>query len=179
MNNLRNRICQYGAYILLLLWAIACFAFFQKGYHYHFFYQEQNQLFLGSSDYLATYFQKPAWLACMAGDFLTQFYYYLFAGPAILTITLLILGDLCRRALQTAGIKSRPVTCTLAIIMMTIEALFSLHYNYRLCSIIAFAGGAGMFWVSTKCLTWIRKKIRHIEKHHEWHLMLVGIGIAH
>lgn len=179
MNKLKNRICQYGTYILILLWAIACFAFFQKWYHYHFFYQEQNQLFLWSPDYLATYFQKPAWLACMVGDFLTQFYYYLFAGPTILTITLLILGDLCRRSLQTAGIKSRPVTYIIAIIMMTIEALFSLHYEYRLSSIIAFAGGAGAFWTSTLWLTWIRKTIRHIEKHHEWHLMLGGIGIAH
>ncbi len=40
MNNLRNLITKYGAHLLILLVAIACFAFFQGWYHYHFFYQE-------------------------------------------------------------------------------------------------------------------------------------------
>ena len=65
---------------IILLWGLVCWLFFQFFYSYHFFYQEQNQLFLFSGDYLVTYFQKPAWAACMAGDFLTQFYYYRFAS---------------------------------------------------------------------------------------------------
>ncbi len=40
MNNLRNLITKYGAHLLILLVAIACFVFFQGWYHYHFFYQE-------------------------------------------------------------------------------------------------------------------------------------------
>ncbi len=43
------------------------------------FTQEQNQLFLFSWDYITTYLDKPGWLACLAGDFLTQFYYYRYA----------------------------------------------------------------------------------------------------
>lgn len=179
MNNPKNRIPQYASYILILLWGIACFAFFQGWYHYHFFYQEQNQLFLWSSDYLSTYFSKPAWFACMSGDFLTQFYYYLFAGPVILTVSLLILGDLCRRSLQKAGIQSNPLTTGIAIIIMTIEALFSLHYDYRLSSIIAFAGGAGTFLVSTFILTRCRKWVSKTEKRHEKHIMIAGIGLPH
>lgn len=179
MSNLRNRITQYASYILILLWAVACFAFFQGWYHYHFFYQEQNQLFLWSPDYLATYFSKPAWLACMVGDFLTQFYYYLFAGPIILTLSLLLLGDLCRRALQTAGITSQSLAIGIALIMMTIEALFSLHYDYRLSSILAFAGGAGTFWISTLVLTWLRKAESRLEKRHESHIMFLGLGLPH
>ena len=79
-----NKVGLYYPYVLILAWGIGCFAFYQCLYHYHFFYQEQNQIFLFSTGYLWTYFQKPAWLACMAGDFLTQFYYYLYLGPAIL-----------------------------------------------------------------------------------------------
>ena len=179
MSNLKNRICQYGAYILILLWATACFAFFQGWYHYHFFYQEQNQLFLGSVDYLATYFSKPAWLACMAGDIITQFYYYLFAGPAILTFILLILGYICRRALQTAGITNQFLITAIAISMMTIEALFSLHYDYRLSSVLAFIGGTGTFWTSTILLTWVRKRIGTWEKYRESHITLLGLTLPH
>ena len=179
MNNPKSRIAQYASYILILLWGIACFAFFQGWYHYHFFYQEQNQLFLWSADYLSTYFGKPAWLACMLGDFLTQYYYYLFAGPIILTLSLLLMGDLCRRALQKAGITSHSLTTSVAILMMTIEALFSLHYDYRLSSILAFAGGAGIFWISTILLTKVRKWVSKIEKHHETHIMIAGLGIQH
>lgn len=179
MDNLKNLIAKHGAYALTLLWAIACYAFFQEWYHYHFFYQEQNQLFLWAPDYIATYFTQPAWLACLVGDFLTQFYYYLYAGPAILTLTLLLLSDQCRRALQTAGITSSPVSYTIAFIVMVIEALFSLHYDYRLSSILAFSGGASIFWLSTLCLTCIRKHIRKLEKRQERHYMLGGMNIAH
>lgn len=179
MNNPKNRIAQYASYILIILWGIACFAFFQGWYHYHFFYQEQNQLFLWSADYLSTYLDKPAWLACMLGDFLTQYYYYLFAGPIILTLSLLLMGDLCRHALQKAGITSHSLTTSVAILMMTIEALFSLHYDYRLSSILAFAGGAGIFWIATILLTKIRKWVSKIEKRHETHTMIAGLGIQH
>ena len=58
----------FGIYSLYALGAIACFVFFQFFYPYHLFYQEQNQLFLSSWDYLTTYLDKPGWLACLAGD---------------------------------------------------------------------------------------------------------------
>lgn len=126
--------------LAILAWGIACWGFFQFFYPYHFFYQEQNQLFLLTSEYLLSYRQKPAWLACMAGDFLTQFYYYLYAGAAILTLSLLTIGDLARRALQHAGIK-RGWAFVCAIIIMTMEAFFCLKTEFRLSSLMALGGG--------------------------------------
>ncbi len=133
-----------GWAVAILVWATACFLFFQICYHYHFFYQEQNQIFLLSADYLLGYFSKPAWLACMGGDFLTQFYYYLYAGPAILTVVLLAVGDLARRALQRAGVNIH-VAFALAIVLMTVEAMLSLKTEYRLSSILALGGGITMY----------------------------------
>ncbi|MBQ2193284.1 MAG: hypothetical protein II403_05075, partial [Prevotella sp.] len=75
----------------IAIWAIACFVFFQFYYPYHFFYKEQNQLFLMTSDWLRTYFEESGWLANMVGEFLTLFYYYLFAGATILTTVLTLL----------------------------------------------------------------------------------------
>ena len=100
---MKKLISQYYIYGVITLWAIVCFLFYQQYYSYHFFYKEQNQIFLLSCGYIATYFSKPGWAACMAGDFLTQFYYYLYAGVVILTTSLLLMGDLLRRAFQRAG----------------------------------------------------------------------------
>ncbi len=128
--------------MLVVLFALGCFCFFQGWYRYHFFYQEQNQLFLSTPVWLATYFDKPAWLACMLGDWLTQFYYYLFAGPAILAAALLLVGASVYAAAGEAGLKRRWTRTLLAIAVMAVEALFSLDYAYRLCSVLAVAGGA-------------------------------------
>lgn len=179
MDNTRNRITHYAAYIVFLIWGIACFAFFQGWYHYHFFYQEQNQLFLWSSEYLQTYFSKPAWLACMLGDFLTQFYYYLFAGPIILTLSLLLLGIACRHSLQKAGIENHIITTGIALVIMTIEAMFSLHYDYRLSSIFAFIGGCSIFSLSTILLTQTRKLFKKLEKRKDSPIIIAGLSFHH
>ncbi len=143
--NMLNRLGVRPAELLaILLWGIACWLFFQFYYPYHFFYQEQNQLFLLTGEYLQTYFRQPAWLACMIGDFLTQFYYYLYAGAAILTLTLLTVGDLARRALQRAGVH-RLLAFAVAIILMTIEAVFCFKTEYRLSSIVAIGGGLASY----------------------------------
>ena len=71
--------------VLFVSAIIAVFCFFQFWYPYHFFYHEQNQIFLWEWEYVSGYFQKSGGLASLTGDFLTQFYYYLYAGATILT----------------------------------------------------------------------------------------------
>ena len=51
----------------IAIWAIACFVFFQFYYPYHFFYKEQNQLFLMTSDWLRTYFDRRSPLLSLEG----------------------------------------------------------------------------------------------------------------
>ena len=132
-------------YAMIALWAVACIAFFQFYYKYHFFYQEQNQIFLMTWEYARSYFSRPAWAACLAGDFLTQFYYYLYAGPLILTATLLTLGDIIRRSLQRAGI-GRDASFGIAIIAMTLEAVCYFRTDFHLSSSIALIGGAAIYY---------------------------------
>ena len=90
---------RYYPLIVIALWAIACWCFFQFCYPYHFFFQEQNQLFLWSWDYISSY-TGSGWLATLAGDFLTQFYYYLYIGATILTFCLTATGMLLYSALS-------------------------------------------------------------------------------
>lgn len=168
-----------GIYALIFLGAIACFAFFQFCYPYHFFYQEQNQLFLWSWEYILTYLDKPGWLACLAGDFLTQFYYYRFAGPAILTLVILFAGYRVRCAVELADIKGTWTPYITAMVVMTLMVCLSFHYNYRLSSIFAVAGGASLFCTSTSILTAIRLFVKKIESKTEKRAMVSGMGVSH
>jgi hypothetical protein len=150
---------QYGFFALLALWAVACFGFFALGYPHHLFYQEQMQLFVLTPGYAATYLAKPAWLACLAGDFLTQFFYYLYAGPALLTLALLTLGDFTRRALQRVGAR-RGWACVIAFAVMTAEAVGYLRYDARLSGTLALTGGLAMLLADTYLIA-RRTKLRH------------------
>ena len=163
MNNDLKTTPNAGVYTLYIIWAIACFVFFQFWYQYHFFYQEQNQLFLWSTDYIVSYLDKPGWFACLVGDFFTQFYYYRYVGPAILTLTLLLLAHDTRCALQETGIKSSWIPILAAFILVNIYALFCLNHEYRLSNILAAWGGINVFRVSTKILTNTRLSIKKLE----------------
>ena len=95
-----NRIVPY---IAVLITALGIWTFFQFAYEYSFYYKEQNQLFLMSADYLATYFDRKAWAANMAGDFLTQLYYYTYAGAVILTAVITLTGLMLTCLLRKIG----------------------------------------------------------------------------
>jgi hypothetical protein len=142
---MRKSITKYYTLGILIVWAILCFAFFQFCYAYQFYYKEQTQLFVLASDYLGTYLDKPAWLACMAGDFLTQFYYYQYAGAIILTLSLLVLGDIARRSFDVCDVGK--FSFWAALIVMTIEAVCHFRASFRLASTIALIGGFGLFWL--------------------------------
>ena len=127
----------------MVVWGIACWLFFQFWYSYHFFFQEQNQLFLWSWDYISTYFDKSGGLARLIGDFLTQFYYYLYAGATILSLCLLTIGVLLYKALRHLRV-SKQVALMLSLLVMTFLAFCHFSTSYRLSSTISVLG-----WVLT------------------------------
>lgn len=138
---------RYYSLVVIGLWGLVCFAFFAFCYPHHLFYQEQNQLFLLSSSYLLTYLSKPAWMACLVGDFLTQLYYYLYVGPLLVTLVLLTLGDVLRRGLEKAGVR-QPWAFIVAVVCITIEAFSAMQLGGKLSEIVALTGGATLFWLS-------------------------------
>lgn len=91
----RKRIVYTG-----LILGIASFFFFQFFYAYHLFFREQMQLFLFSTDYLNSYFNKPAWLACLAGDFFTQFFYFRGGGALVISVVFTLEYFLVARVLR-------------------------------------------------------------------------------
>lgn len=149
--------------IVMALWAIAFFVFFQFWYPYHFFFQEQNQLFLWSWDYISTYNHNGG-LALLLGDFLTQFYYYLYVGAIILTICLLLVGTLLYKALRNFKV-GKMIALILALVVMTFMAVCHFSISYRLSSTIAMIGWCLLLWLVSMMNGW---KIR---------LMLLALGI--
>ena len=149
--------------IVMALWAIAFFVFFQFWYPYHFFFQEQNQLFLWSGDYISTYNHNGG-LALLLGDFLTQFYYYLYVGAIILTICLLLVGTLLYKALRNFKV-GKMIALILALVVMTFMAVCHFSISYRLSSTIAMIGWCLLLWLVSMMNGW---KMR---------LMLLALGI--
>ena len=95
-----KRIIKQDLSITLAVLAIAIFAFFFWMYPYHLFHKEQMMLFLYSGEFLRGYFQEEAWLACLTGDFLTQFFYYIGGGPFILSVVLTLFALLTYRTFR-------------------------------------------------------------------------------
>ena len=149
--------------IVMALWAIAFFVFFQFWYPYHFFFQEQNQLFLWSGDYISTYNHNGG-LALLLGDFLTQFYYYLYVGAIILTICLLLVGTLLYKALRNFKV-GKMIALILALVVMTFMAVCHFSISYRLSSTIAMIGWCLLLWLVSMMNGW------------EMRLMLLALGI--
>ena len=142
----------------MALWAVAIWCFFQFCYPYHFFFQEQNQIFLCSWDYISTYFEKSGGLARLAGDFLTQFYYYLYLGAIILISCLLLIGALWYTALRNFKV-SKAVALILALVLMTFVAVCHFSTSYRLSSTISIIGWGLLLWLVSLMPGWKRQLV--------------------
>ena len=139
--------------VVVSLWAVAIWCFFQFYYPYHFFFQEQNQIFLCSWDYISSYFERSGGLARLTGDFLTQFYYYLYVGAIILTFCLLLIGSLLYKALRNFHV-SKAVALILALVLMTFVAVCHFSTSYRLSSTISILGWTLLLWCISLMRGW-------------------------
>ena len=144
--------------MVMALWAVAIWCFFQFCYPYHFFFQEQNQIFLCSWDYISTYFEKSGGLARLAGDFLTQFYYYLYLGAIILISCLLLIGALWYTALRNLKV-SMAVALILALLLMTFVAVCHFSTSYRLSSTISIIGWGLLLWLVSLIPGWKKRLV--------------------
>ena len=81
-------------WIVTLLGAAMLLLFFLLFYPYHLRHREQTMLFLLNIDWIrATYLSlEHGGLVRLVGDFVQQFFYYIGAGPVILSILVTLLG---------------------------------------------------------------------------------------
>lgn len=136
---------RYSEWITLALLTLASFAFFFWAYPYHLFHKEQTTLFLYNAESVAAYFERPAWLACLAGDFLTQFFYYIGGGPLVVSLVLSLLGLLTYDTVRRLTGR-RMAVITMALVMIW-EAGRLCGLVYPLSSTLALMGGLFLFGI--------------------------------
>ena len=117
-----KQILHYAVFGVL---ALVSLMIFHIWYKYHFFIQEQNCVFIFSRQSVAEYFGQNAWLVRLTGDFLTQFFYYLYAGPAITSAIILAVAVECHRCLK----KIIGDTASFAATVMAEVFLFFVVFN--------------------------------------------------
>ena len=149
MHRMRRGI---SSYIILTITSVGIFLFFQYCYPYHFFFQEQNQIFLWSWDYISTYFHNGG-LSLLIGDFLTQFFYYLYVGAIVLALCLLAIGILLYQTLRNFKV-SRITALIPALTVMTFIAVCHFSTSYRLSSTIAIMSWVMLLWTVSLMRGW-------------------------
>jgi len=148
------------AIITPFIWGVVCFLFFQFFYPYHLFHREQMQLFLFEPGYLLSYFTKPAALACLIGDFLTQFFYYIGGGAATITFVLLLL--IVTGYWTFKKVFGRLPALLIILFVATWEAFRNTGLVYPLSSSIALIGG---FFVTGVSFLFKQKRITEVILH--------------
>ncbi|MCC8112983.1 MAG: DUF6057 family protein [Bacteroidales bacterium] len=129
----------------------AMMAYYSLAYPCHFFWQEQNQIFLSDASWLSGYFDKPGWLGCLVGDYLTQFYYYLYAGPAILAAVIVL-----AMIAAWAGLRKISEAGALAVMVAVGIWMFfsSLNAYCGLDALFCVTGGIGSYLLIPRLKGW-------------------------
>lgn len=129
--------------IVVSAFLLLCWAYFNFAVPYQIGFKEQTAAFIMEPGLIASYFAKPAALARLAGDFLTQFFYIKALGPVISVLSLLLLWfslrvamNLCRPGRDNAFAALMPVA---------LELGFLVKLNYPLSATIGMALAAFAF----------------------------------
>lgn len=151
---------------VLLSVSLALFAFFTAFYPFHFFHREQFSLFLTSGEFVRQMLSQGvydgrAWLPSVLGGYLTQFYYFVGGGPAVVSVVLLLVG-VAAYLLALRLRAGRWVALSLAVAVILWEAGRQCEGEYQLASslslllgvaaALAYPSGARP-WV--RCAAWV------------------------
>lgn len=129
---------------LALLCGIGCFFFFYQAYPYHLQHREQMLLFTFTWEQVSSYFQHPAALACLMGDFLTQFFHLKVVGPLIVAGTMVLVEWLTFATFRRWMNGWVAMVVSLAVVVW--EALRFCNILYPLAGSWALIGGLFLFW---------------------------------
>ena len=135
MINEHKRTTNLLVYCVITLFFILCWGFFFWVYPYHLYLKEQLTLFVMHSDYITAYLYKPAFLAEMAGDYLTQFYLLIGGGATILTLMMALFWWGIRSVLKRLNIDRHAGLW--ALLPVIAEWALSCHIEYPLSMVIA------------------------------------------
>lgn len=142
--------------------ALAAAVFFLLAYPNHFFHREHYTLFLASGEFIRQMFaqgvyQPRQWMPTLAGEYLTQFYYYVGGGPAIVGVVLLLLGLVAMALARRLGAGWLCASSVAAVVMLW-EAGRQCVGAYPLSSSLSLlmGGGLALLYPSRCGMAWRR-----------------------
>ena len=103
-------------------------------------------------------YQGEGWLARLLGDFLTQYYYYRYAGAAILSLLIMGMGCLLYSGLCRLHIH-RWIALPLALAAMVFEAVLQLRHDCPLSVTVGHTGMAVAVWLAGMVYQPFRKRM--------------------
>lgn len=134
----------------LLLWSLLLI-FFQFYYEFHFYYIEQNHLFLYNSTVVCGLLKQPGGLATLITEFLIQFYALPYMGAMISSILTLLGGGLVWLIL--CKLLSNTKAYVIPVLFIILLIFLQVDFNYYLQGTIAFILVAFLFFLFTQLRT--------------------------
>lgn len=142
---MRNILSKTWKLLLSTVFGVAVFIFWYYGYKAAIGYQEQFQLFLFSSDYLAERLSVPGGGADYVAEFLTQFYYIPLLGGIILALLLVAVQRLVWRLARYHGATDGiyPLSFIPSLLLWFVLG----DENVLLCWVVAIVGVLLCLWL--------------------------------
>lgn len=140
---MKHKFSKSQLWILPLGSVLLLFGFFQLLLPYTLYHREQYSLFLMNELTVKQYFHQDAPLSRLVGDYLTQFYYYVGAGPFILALVLTALGMLAYAFFRNLK-ANRWVSGFVAIVVVLWETGRECIADYPLSSTLSIIGIAAL-----------------------------------
>ena len=113
-------------------------------------------MFVFNSSYVLSYFSKPAVLACLGGDFLTQFLFFKVGGAVVITLLLVTEWWLIFLTLKRFSIKTQHTTSSkamlyvVALLPVIVEWISLPNYLFSLDLSVSFIITLSTFLLYTK-----------------------------
>lgn len=142
--------------LLPTVFFLAIWAFYNFGYSFHLIFKEQITFLCFDTSYLSSLLEKPAFLAVLAGDFLTQFFIFPFAAPAITVFSIVLLWEALRRIFGKFGIDRH--SSLLALLPCAADAALACQFEYPLAMT---CGAAISAWLALGCICIKNNSLRY------------------
>lgn len=197
----KQRLWQIAAVVAAM---VACWVWFAFGATYTIYAKEQLVLFVADWAAVSEYLARPAVIASIVGDYLTQFYLLIGGGATILTVVMFALWGGCRAALKRFGASGSTATMW-ALLPVAAEVALNSHVEYPLSMslaavaaewsfvawnkmrggalkyVIATAWSAALYWaVGAHALMFVLLGAAWACKEQRWcwGAAIVGVGVA-
>jgi len=129
----KYKIISSGCLAQAGFWAVASVALFvylQKIGVYHFYYAEQEQLFLFDGDYVASLISEPGGVARLVAEFLIQFFVFKYVGALISSLLLIAIGIVTAGVLKKICRSQRLTPLSILPIITLLYLHFDINYYY-------------------------------------------------